>query len=393
MNKNKCSFNYNFSIGIGSTFLILLCALLLICSCIIRAQDSSAKLFFDKEVTFKSGSNEIFGILTLPTTKGPHPAIVLLHGSDRAGVDSPYYKDHSYNLVQSGFAVLRYDGPGWGGRSSGSPGFETLEYRTQEAISAVKYLQSRADIKSAAVGLWGISQGGWICQMAAASYDQIAFIIPVSGPGVTPAEQEVYRVEMQSRAMGFSEDEIAKAVLFRRLMVDVFLLEPKYEAVNYDQAKRLGEGPWNELIELVYSQDLIDPGQELGSLNKIFTAIKDEPWTKFLHLEQVLPMFKSLPPEQWEVVKLQLRSLMIVDQADYLTKVHSPVLAIFGQDDTSVPVAKSVALYEQYLREAGNKNVMIKVFPNATHSIYVKGEFAPGYFETISDWLRGLSLE
>jgi len=158
MNKNECSFNYNFSIVIGSTFLILLCALLLICGCVTYAQDNRAKLFFDEEVTFKSGSNEIFAILTLPTTEGPHPAIVLLHGSDRAGVDSPYYKDHSYSLVQSGFVVLRYDGPGWGGRSSGSPGFETLEYRTQEAIYAVKYLQSRADIKSATVGLWGISQ-------------------------------------------------------------------------------------------------------------------------------------------------------------------------------------------------------------------------------------------
>ena len=52
-------------------------------------------------------------------------------------------------------------------------------------------------------------------------------------------------------------------------------------------------------------------------------------------------MFKSLSPEQWEVVKLQFRSLMIVDPTDYLTKVHSPVLAIFGQNDTSVPVAKS----------------------------------------------------
>jgi hypothetical protein len=76
--------------------------------------------------------------------------------------------------------------------------------------------------------------------MAAALYDQIAFIVPVSGPGVTPAEQEVYRVEMQSRAMGFSEDEVVKAVLIRRLVVDVFLIEPKYEAVNYDQTKRLG---------------------------------------------------------------------------------------------------------------------------------------------------------
>ena len=57
--------------------------------------------------------------------------------------------------------------------------------------------------------------------MAAAAYAGVAFIVPTSGPGVTPAEQEVYRVEAESRAEGYDDDEVAKATLMRRLMVDI----------------------------------------------------------------------------------------------------------------------------------------------------------------------------
>ena len=137
----------------------------------------------NEKVTFTANAKELNGILTFPNSELPHPAIVLLHGSDRSSMNDPYYVEHAEKLILSGFAVLRYDGRGWTR--------EPLESRMEEAIAAVKYLQSRSEIRSDMVGLWGISQGGWICQMAAATYDNIAFIIPVSGPGVTPAEQEV----------------------------------------------------------------------------------------------------------------------------------------------------------------------------------------------------------
>ena len=168
----------------------------------------------DEEIKISVDSNKLNGILTLPPGAGPHPALALLHGADRSGMEVPYYKEHAEILVQAGFAVLRYDGPGWGGPSPEAPGFETLEYRTKEAIAVVKYLQSRPDINPDAVGLWGISQGGWICQMAAAAYDDVAFIIPVSGPGVTPAEQEVYRVEAESKNAGFDKQERVRSRLF-----------------------------------------------------------------------------------------------------------------------------------------------------------------------------------
>ncbi len=346
--------------------------------------------FVQEEVKITVKGKGLNGILTIPSREEPHPAVILLHGSDRSGKDNPYYKEHAENLVQSGFSVLRYDGPGWGGQSSNGPGFETLESRTNEAVAVVKYLQSRPDIKSNSVGLWGISQGGWICQMAAAMSNEVAFIIPVSGPGVTPAEQEVYRVEAESREAGFDADEVAKAVLMRRLMNDIVLSEPLYQVINQSESERLGAGPWSDIVESMYGPNPIETATEFQKAFSLLNAIKDETWTKYLHLDQVIPMFENMPPQAWGMVKGQMRAVLEVNPANFLTQVHCPVLAIFGSADTSIPVDKSVFLYQQYLREAGNESVTIKVFPNSSHTIKVDDEYAPGYFETIKNWLINL---
>jgi len=344
----------------------------------------------NEKVSFTVDTKEIDGILTHPATPAPYPAIVLLQGSDRSSAQA--YTAHADNLVRAGFAVLRYSGPGWGGGVSNDAGFETLEYRTQEAIAAVKYLQSRPDINSSGVGLWGISQGGWVCLMAAATYDGVAFIIPVSGPGVTPAETEVYRVEAMSRAAFFGNDEIAKAVLMRRLMVDIVLNEPMYQQINLAESNRLGNGPWREMTELAYSPHPKDPAVEFEQVIKIFKSVKDERWARFLYLDQVLSMFDSMPPQAWGTVKDQMRAVMIVDPAEYLVRIHVPVLAIFGENDTSIPVEKSIANYRQYLGEAGNQAFTYKVFANADHGIRIGGKFADGYFDLMLNWLRNLPM-
>lgn len=346
-----------------------------------------------EHVTFTVQSKELDGILTLPNAKGPFPAIVLLHGSDRAGAQNPYYLEHANRLVKSGYAILRYDGPGWGGGASEGPGFETLAFRTEEALAAIRYLKSRPDIHTHAVGLWGVSQGGWICQMAAASYpEDVAFIISVSGPGVSPIEQEIYRVEMESQAAGLDDEDITKAVLMRRLMADIVLNDPRYEEVNQFDAQRLGSGPWQDLVELVYVRKVMEPATELERVIALLAGIKEEAWTKALHLNRALPMFSSFPPNAWTMVKAQMRAVLTVSPADFLTRVHCPVLALFGEADTAVPVEESVSRYKAYLRAAGNNALTIKVFPEASHTLKVGETFVPGYFDFMTDWLENLNL-
>jgi len=346
----------------------------------------------NENVKFTVGNEEIDAILTHPDRQAPYPAIVLLQGAERAPAKNPFYAEHAETLAHAGFAVMRIDKTGWGGGDLQNGGIETLEDRTQEAIAAVKYLQSRPDINASGVGLWGISQGGWVSQMAAASYDGVAFIIPVSGAGVTPAEAEVYRVEAMSREAGFDSDEIAKAVLIRRLMVDLLLDEPAYEQINLAEANRLGIGPWREMTELAYGSEPEDLALEFEQVKKTLNSIEQEPWAEFLYLEQLLPLFDSMPPEAWGTVKAQLKAVQIVDPADYLVQIHVPVLAIFGEKDTFIPVERSIPIYQRYLGEAGNQAFTYKVFANADHGIHVGARFADGYFELMQDWLRNLPV-
>jgi len=373
----------------GVFLLMMFIALIFLAACSVEEVTPTVSSgWLEEEITFTSGANELYGVLTLPTSEGPHPAIVLLSGSERGGAGNSWYQLHAHRLVKDGYAVLLYDPPGTG-RSPGSHDFETLEDRAQEAVAAVEYMQSREDIQSDAVGLWGHSQGGWVTQMAAAKDDDVAFIISVSGSGVTPAEQEVYRVEAQSKAAGFSEEDVTKATIFRRLLVDWVLSEPMYREANEDAVRNLGEGSWNEMMAVVYDSESMDPAENLSQGIKILKEVDAEPWAEFLYLEQeLLPLLRNITPEQIEMVVKNAGETILEDPVNFLTKVHCPVLALFGEADKLVPTTKSAALYEQYLNEAGNDDVTIVIFPGADHSI---NGFTPDYWDTISDWLGDLS--
>jgi pimeloyl-ACP methyl ester carboxylesterase len=371
--------------------------LILMASCVGSTPSptsSNSRPWIEEEVTFTIGDNTLFGILTLPTTGGSFPAVVLISGSVststgvRQGVSLSYHVNHARKMALNGFAVLRYDPPGVG-QSTGEAGFESLEYRSEEAIAALHYLQSRSDILRDQVGLWGVSQGGWVIAIAAAEYPQdVAFIISVSGSGVSVAEQQIYSIQAQSEASGMSQEDITKAVLFGRMLVDWQLTHPIYQDVNEVEAKVLGDGPWTEFMALVYEPGEITPAEGLQRGIEILKSIQDKSWAKFLYLKDLyIPQLESIPPEYIVALKEQVGQNLLNDPKEYLTRVRCPVLAVFGEEDLVQPTERSASLYEQYLTEAANENVKIVVIPDVGHSIGVSKE---GYWGVLSDWLDAL---
>jgi pimeloyl-ACP methyl ester carboxylesterase len=351
----------------------------------------TSRSWVEEEVSFTFGQVQLSGILTLPTSEGPYPAIVIVSGSRSAGaegVSSTYYTDHARKMAGIGYAVLRYDPPGVG-QSGGERGFQSLENRTEEAMAALHYLQSRSDIQRNGVGLWGISQGGWVIAMAAAAYPQdVAFILSVSGSGVGVAEQQVHSIESQSRAAQMPEQDVTKAVLFGRLLIDWQLSLPLYRELNEADAQALGEGPWTDFAALVYEPGAITPAEGLLRGIEILRSIQDEPWAEFLYLTEIyIPQLESIPPEQVEALRAVMGQTLLDDPQEYWSHVRCPVLAIFGEDDLLQPSARSAALYEQYLAEAGNGNFTIVVIPGVGHSIRLS---TPGYWEVLSEWLDHL---
>ena len=259
-------------------------------------------------------------------------------------------------------------------------------------MAALQYLRLQPDIQPDKVGLWGVSQGGWIIAMAAAGHPQdVAFIISVSGSGVPVAEQQVFSIEAQSQAAGFSEQDISKAALLSRLLIDWQISNPIYQEVNVAAAQALGDGPWNSFMTLVYESGDITPAEGLQQGIEIMKSIKDESWAEFLYINELyLPQMESIPPEQMAVLRSVVEPTLLNDPKEYLTRVRCPVVAFFGQKDVLQPTERSAILYEQYLSDAGNDNCKIVVIPGVGHSISVS---TSAYWDALSDRLDDLYAE
>src|SRR5215475_7866023 len=303
----------------------------------------------EEEVRFQSGGITLVGTLRLPLTKGKHPAMFILQGSGDADREAEsFYADY---FARQGIATLVYDKRGTGS-SGGDYRDESLHDEAADALAGVHYLQSRTEIDAQHVGLRGRSHGGIVAPLAASLSKDVAFMINVSGAGVPPYQQMTYQAKAEMRRDGFSEIEIAEAV--------------DYLNLKWEVARAGGRG-WDRLEVATQSA-------------------RGKRWAERVQLatkpEDIVPSWK-----------LQ----MAYDPMPALEKVKCPVLAIFGELDTSNPVAETTANYRKGLRKAGNKDVTIKVFPNADHSLLVWPKpndqanwpvLAPGYLDALTNWIN-----
>jgi dipeptidyl aminopeptidase/acylaminoacyl peptidase len=144
----------------------------------------AAKLVAPQQVVFKSADGfDIHGQLFLPKNLRPgekRPGVLFFHGGSMRqmllGWHYMYYYSNSYGMNQylasRGYVVLAVNyrsGIGYGRafrEAPGRAGRGASEY--QDVVAAGKYLQSRADVNPARVGLWGGSYGGYLTALGLA---------------------------------------------------------------------------------------------------------------------------------------------------------------------------------------------------------------------------------
>ena len=155
------------------------------------------------------------GLLTLPVTSGPYPAIMMLHGSEPGTKDNFGNQQISAFMASQGIAILTYDKRG-AGESEGSyvesASESNLNLTAQDVIAGVEYLKSRPEIKGDQIGLTGFSQAGWVIPLAASQSEDIAYFIILSGPITSVGHEDIYSSYTNDgeSSENYSEEEISK---------------------------------------------------------------------------------------------------------------------------------------------------------------------------------------
>ncbi|BCJ43453.1 hypothetical protein GCM10010168_42370 [Actinoplanes ianthinogenes] len=119
----------------------------------------------------------LYGTVFAPRNAArPLPGLVLVHGSGngkRSGV-----QPEAIAFARQGMAVLAYDK-----RPLDQPVYSLL---ADDVIAATGVLRHQPGVRPDAVGLWGISEGGWVMPIAASRSKEIAFLVLASAPGLSP---------------------------------------------------------------------------------------------------------------------------------------------------------------------------------------------------------------
>jgi alpha-beta hydrolase superfamily lysophospholipase len=196
----------------------------------------------DVEVTFPSGGAMLAGTLFLPDVGGRHPAVVLFHGS------GPQARDAFTGrwFAERGMAALAFDKRGVGD-SSGDFRAAPFTDLVDDGLAGLAFLKTRGDINPKQIGVRGISQGGWLGPLAASRSKDIAFVIAVSGPGVSPGEQMIFYYGNQLRAGGLADRDVEEAGDLRRKVWHLVSTGEGYDAAR-TALERAKSRPWFDAV-------------------------------------------------------------------------------------------------------------------------------------------------
>jgi dipeptidyl aminopeptidase/acylaminoacyl peptidase len=301
----------------------------------------------EEHVTFKSGEIRLRGTLYKPDGPGPFGAIVVLHSASGGTRHDPFYEHLKEALPARGSAVFVYDRRG-SGESEGEFATADFEALAADGAAAFNTLRRRPDIDPERIGLYGISQGGWIAPILAAKEPAVALMIIVSGCAVPPAGQMDYGARYTLNEAGFPEEIQDQAIALRHRVNDYFRGDLDRETLQA------------ELREA-----------------------KDRPWFGHAYISRAEALPEDVTQEKWYYE-------MDYDPLPVWGKLALPTLFLHGDRDRWVPVPESRARYQEVT--AHMSEVKFVTLSGVDHLMRyadgpAEGELSAEYLEILLDWL------
>lgn len=321
----------------------------------LRRASRTPTTYNHEDLRFKSGDAVLVGTLVKPPGRGPFPIIIWTHGSGPDTRKTFYYHGKAHLLAQHGVASLIYDKRG-AGESTGSDSWDAKKLK-EDAIAAITAIRDREDVDSTRIGIAGFSQGGWIAPAVTADSSDVAFVLVGATPGITGGEQNLFTLRNRLVAAGFEPSIVEESVDLMKRLYQFYQTGNNREAVAAS-LEVASEKPWYK--NDVFQRHLFMPDGRLP-------AGRHPYWQPF----------SPDPLEPWRQIQV-------------------PVLSVWGELDRNVPAALSKERIGAALRDAGNSDNELIIFPSASHGLWVVRSDeaawdwprqAPGYHDTMVRWV------
>jgi pimeloyl-ACP methyl ester carboxylesterase len=280
-----------------------------------------------EEISFDSGPFHIVGDLQLPEGRGPFPVILFVHG------DGPNSRTSAYppimeRMLKAGHATFAWDKPGTGASTGTIDRHQLFEQRTQIVLDAIERVKNHPDIDSKSVGMWGISQAGYIMPLVLTKTDDVRFMIAISCPGCAGVGQGAYLLSRQAVCSGLPEEQ-AKEVEALFLASEQARTYEEYAAVKRE--------------------------------------LENYPELKQLEAQGV--RLTARPKEEWE--PNDPSGHYFWDPMQVIEQTTIPILAVFGGKDTQVDPVQGKEAYESALQKAGNTDYRVELIQGTDHNILI----------------------
>jgi len=291
------------------------------------------------EVEADSGGVRLAGSLWRPA--GDAVAGVLMHpGSGPSDRDNDwFFPPIRRHLLEAGIAVCSFDKRGVGG-SEGSWLEAGIEEQADDLLAALGVFAT--ECPGLPIGLFGHSQGGWVVVEAASRSLPVAFVIPSSGGGASPARQERYSLANKVTAGQETTEALAT-----------------YDAV----------------VEVIRERPTLGAG--VARLEAEGVPYRNLPGLDFMFEDEAI----------WRLCA----EIFAYDPAPALARITAPVLGLLGAADKVNPPEESLAAFRVAVRE---DLLEVEVFPDGDHRLQ-HGDpprFVDGYLDRIASFMREAAL-
>lgn len=271
--------------------------------------------------------------LVLPEGEGPHPLLVLVHGSGKEAATKVW--QHPYQFAAYGIATLVFDKRGTGN----SAGAFTMDFQrlAADVNAAIDVGKTQPNIDATRIALSGYSQGGWVAPLAASKRKDLAAVLANYGLAVSPIEEE------RSEAMlPFANDDAATRTQAQRLVdASMTLLGNHFEG-DWDGYKKLCANT----AKATWRKRMVN-----DNVNRF--------------CKHPAAMIRTLGPGM-----LTPGIDFNYDPMPVLRKVTAPMLWTIAADDIEAPPMETLTRLKT-LRDDERRSIAIRVFKGADHGMFL----------------------